>query len=335
MFIKKDILQVENWINNSKNIVITAHKSPVGDSIGSSLALHFFLKNLGINSTVCHPDKMPYYLSWIEGTKNILTYEQHENEVIEKMASADLIFCLDYNTTFRIGKMTEHLVNSLAKKVMIDHHQDPNNEFVDILFSDPKNSSTCELIYEFIEALEKLECIDDTVAIPMYTGIMTDTGSFRFPSTTARTHNIVGNLMTNGLNASSIHENTFDTNSLSKLKLNGYATSEKLVIIPNQKVAYISLSSQELKDLNYTKGDTEGLVNKALGINGIKMAAFFKEEGGYVKISFRGKGENHVNVLANENFEGGGHIYAAGGKFDGKLDDAIAKYVTVVEKYVK
>jgi len=231
--------------------------------------------------------------------------------------------------------MTEHLVNSLAKKVMIDHHQDPNNEFVDILFSDPKNSSTCELIYEFIEALEKLECIGDTVAIPMYTGIMTDTGSFRFPSTTARTHNIVGNLMTNGLNASSIHENTFDTNSLSKLKLNGYATSEKLVIMPNQKVAYISLSSQELKDLNYTKGDTEGLVNKALGINGIKMAAFFKEEGGYVKISFRGKGENHVNVLANENFEGGGHIYAAGGKFDGKLDDAIAKYVTVVEKYVK
>ena len=335
MFQKQDIKQVQNWINNSKNIVITAHKSPDGDSIGSSLALHHFLKNMGIESTICHPDKMPYFLEWMNGTDKILTLDKNETEVKDKLANADLIFCLDYNTPFRIGKMTEHLLNSSAKKVMVDHHQEPDTEFVDILFSDPKNSSTCQLIYEFIEKLEKLEYINDNVAQPMYCGIMTDTGSFRFPSTTAKTHNVVSALINGGLNTAKVHENTFDTNSLSKLKLNGYALSEKLVILPNQKVAYISLSNQELKDLNYTKGDTEGLVNKALGINGIKMAAFFKEDEGYVKISFRGKGENYVNILAKENFEGGGHIYAAGGKFDGKLDDAISRFVTVVDNFVK
>jgi len=335
MFAKQDITKVQEWINTSKNIVITAHKSPDGDSIGSSLALYHFLKNIGVESTICHPDKMPYFIEWMNGTKDILTLDKDEAIVKEKLASADLIFCLDYNTPFRIGKMTEHLVNSTAKKVMIDHHQEPDTEFVDVLFSDPKNSSTCQMIYEFIEELDMLEHIDDNVAAPMYCGIMTDTGSFRFPSTTAKTHDIVGKLIQNGLNTAKVHENTFDTNSLSKLKLNGYAISEKLVIMPNQKVAYISLSNQELKDLNYTKGDTEGLVNRALGINGIRMAAFFKEDEGYVKISFRGKGDNYVNILAKENFEGGGHVYAAGGKFDGKLEDAITKYVTVVEKYVK
>ena len=335
MFKKEDVNKVKDWISNSKNIVITAHKSPDGDSIGSSLALHFFLKNIGIDSTICHPDKMPYFLQWMNGTDEIKTLEQHEELVKSKFEKADLIFCLDYNTPFRIGKMTDLLVNSNAKKVMIDHHQEPDNEFVDILFSDPKNSSTCQLIYEFIEELNQLEYIDNNVATPMYCGIMTDTGSFRFPSTTAKTHNIVGHLIKNGLNTAAIHENTFDTNSLSKLKLNGYAIAEKLVIMPNKKVAYISLSNQELKSLNYTKGDTEGLVNKALGITGIKMAAFFKEDEGYVKISFRGKGDNFVNILAKENFEGGGHIYAAGGKFDGKLVDAISKFVTVVDKYVK
>lgn len=334
MFTKNDITLAKKLIDSSQKIVITSHKSPDGDSIGSSLALYYFLTNYGVNATICHPDKMPYFLSWLPGTDTITTLEQHPNDVKEALSNADLIFCLDYNHPSRIGKMGDLLIKSNAKKIMIDHHQDPDTQFVDILFSDPNNSSTCELIYEFITELGQTDLIDENVGTPMYCGIMTDTGSFRFPSTTSRTHQIISNLIEKGVKNSGVHENTFDTNSISKLKLNGYAIAEKLVIMPNSSVAYISLSNEELKRLNYTKGDTEGLVNVALGINGIKMAVFFKEDEGYVKISFRAKGNTYVNILAKDNFEGGGHVYAAGGKFDGKLEDAIQKFVTVVENYV-
>ena len=335
MFKQSDLDQSLNWIKSAKNIVITSHKSPDGDSVGSSLALYFFLKNLGIKSTICHPDKMPYFLQWIKGSDEILTLEQHQNEVNNQFKQADLIFCLDYNHPSRIGKMTDLLMASQAHKIMIDHHQNPDTQFVDILFSDSDNSSTSQLIYEFIEQLNLTNLIDENVGTPMYCGIMTDTGSFRFPSTTAKTHHIIADLITKGVQNSKIHENTFDTNSISKLKLNGYAISEKLVILPNKTVAYIALSQKELKDHNYIKGDTEGLVNVALGINGIKMAVFFKEDDGYVKISFRAKGDTYVNELAGEHFEGGGHIYASGGKFEGSLEKAIEKFVTVVDNYVK
>jgi len=335
MFNQKDLDKSLTWIKSAKNIVITSHKSPDGDSIGSSLSFYFFLKNLGINSTICHPDKMAYFLQWLEGSSDILTLEEHSDEVKTQFENADLIFCLDYNHPSRIGKMTELLVDSDAHKIMIDHHQNPDTDFVDILFSDPKNSSTSQLIYEYIEKLNYLDLIDSKVGTPMYCGIMTDTGSFRFPSTTAKTHKIIGDLINKGVNNSKIHENTFDTNSISKLKLNGYAISEKLVILPSKDVAYISLSAKELKDHKYTKGDTEGLVNVALGINGIKMAVFFKEDDGYVKISFRAKGNTFVNEMASTHFHGGGHIYASGGKFDGSLENAIQKFVTVVKNYVK
>ena len=335
MFKPSDLDQSLTWIKQANNIVITSHKSPDGDSVGSSLALYFFLKNLGVNSTICHPDKMPYFLEWIEGAENILTLEQHANDVKSHFKNADLIFCLDYNHPSRIGKMTDLLTQSNAHKIMIDHHQNPDTEFVDILFSDSDNSSTSQLIYEYIEQLNLTHLIDEKVGTPMYCGIMTDTGSFRFPSTTAKTHHIIADLISKGVQNSKIHENTFDTNSISKLKLNGYAISEKLVILPHLPVAYVALSQKELADYNYVKGDTEGLVNVALGINGIKMAVFFKEDDGYVKISFRAKGDTYVNEMASEHFEGGGHIYAAGGKFDGKLKDAIEKFVTVVHNYVK
>jgi phosphoesterase RecJ-like protein len=334
MFQQNDITTANDWIQSAKNIVITSHKSPDGDSIGSSLALQHFLNNLGIKSTICHPDKMPNFINWLEGSNDIKTLEQHPEIVKNELDKAELIFCLDYNHPSRIGRMRDFLTASSAKKIMIDHHQDPDTEFVDILFSDPKNSSTCEMIYEFIEQLGKADYIDEKVGTPMYCGIMTDTGSFRFPSTTARTHNIISSLINKGVNNSSVHERTFDTNSISKLKLNGYAIANNLVLIENDTVAYIHLSKEELAAHNYTKGDTEGLVNRALGITGIKLAVFFKEDDGIVKISFRSKGENYVNILAKENFSGGGHIYAAGGKFDGKLEDAVKKFVTVIPKYV-
>jgi phosphoesterase RecJ-like protein len=335
MFKSKDIVEALRLVNQSKNIVITSHKSPDGDSIGSSLALWHFLKQMGVNSTICHPDKMPYFLSWLPGADQIVTFEENQEQTTNLIHQADLIFCLDYNSPSRIGKIEPLLMDSKAKKIMIDHHQNPDVNFVDILFSDPDNSSTSQLIYEFIEALEKTDLINENVGTPMYCGIMTDTGSFRFPSTTAKTHLVIADLIEKGVKNSMIHEQVFDTNTISKIKLTGYALSEKLTLIENNTIGYIALTEAELKKFNYKKGDTEGLVNQILSIQGVKLAAFFKEEDQLIKISFRAKGNTYVNVLAGKNFNGGGHVYAAGGRYEGKLDDAVKKFVTVAPKYVK
>ncbi len=330
-----DINLAQKRIEQAQHIIITSHKSPDGDSVGSSLGLYHYLKKLDKKITICHPDEMPYFLQWIEGADQILNYDHHQNEVKSAFDAADLIFCLDYNHPSRIGKMEELLVNSNAFKIMIDHHQNPKVEAFDLIFSDPENSSTSQLIYEFIEASNQTDYIDPKVGTPIYCGIMTDTGSFRFPSTTAKTHLIIADLIEKGVKNSEIHEKVFDTNTISKLKLTGFALSEKLNLIENNTIGYISLNQEELKKYNYKKGDTEGLVNQILSISGVKMAAFLKAEEGIIKMSFRAKGNTYVNELAAEHFSGGGHIYAAGGKFEGKLEQAIEKFVTIAKTYVK
>ena len=334
MFDKAKIETVKNWLQSTPNIVITAHKSADGDSIGSSLALYQFLKKIGHNPVICHPDKMPNFYEWLDDSEKIITYENQNQLVSQACETADIIFCLDYNHPSRVGNMEPILTNSKAKKIMIDHHQNPAEDAFDLLFSFPKKSSTCELIYEFIVALDLEKEIDEKIGNPIYCGIMTDTGSFRFPSTSARTHQIISNLILAGVKNHSIHEQVFDVNTMSKIKLNGYAMSEKLTVLETVPVAYIALSAEELKSYNAGKGDTEGLVNKALSISGIKMAVFLKEDSGYIKISFRSKGDTYVNELAQHHFEGGGHIYAAGGKYDGNINEAIEKLVTLLPDYV-
>jgi phosphoesterase RecJ-like protein len=334
MFEYKEIQEIEKWLANKPNIVITAHKSADGDSIGSSLSLYQFLKKQGHAVSICHPDKMPNFFTWLTDADQILTFDEGKANVEKLLADADIIFCLDYNHPSRVGDMQAALENAKAKKIMIDHHQKPCEEAFDILFSFPKISSTSELIYEFIAALNQESIIDETIGTPIYCGIMTDTGSFRFPSTTARTHQIIANLITKGVKNHTIHENVYDVNTISRIKINGFAMSEKLTVLQNLPVAYIALSADELREFNATKGDTEGLVNKALSIKGIKMAIFLKEDSGYIKMSFRSKGQTYVNEMARMHFEGGGHIYAAGGKFEGTIEAAIQKIVTLLPDYV-
>lgn len=330
-----DIKTTFDWLKESKHIVITSHKSPDGDSIGSSLGLYWFLKSIGISSTICHPDKMPHFLSWLEGADHILSFDNNENEVTQKLNEADLIFSLDYNHPSRIGLLEPLFKESKAKKVMIDHHQSPDTSSFDILFSDTESCSTSQLIYEFFEGLGKTDVVNETSGTPLYCGIMTDTGSFRFPSTTAKTHRIIASLIEKGVKNSQVHEKVFDSNSVNRLQLNGYALSSKLNLIMDGEVGYIALSQDELNRFDYQKGDTEGLVNQILSIKGVKLAVFFKEDENMIKISFRSKGNTYVNELAREYFNGGGHVYAAGGRFIGHLDQAIDKFVTTAPKYVK
>lgn len=326
--------QLLDWIESAKHLLITAHKGPDGDSIGSSLALFHYLKQKKEEVFVCHPDKAPSFLSGTPGSSSILTVEEHPKAVEDHFAKADLIFCLDYNTPARIGKMAPLMDRSSAKKAMIDHHRDPDPTFCDLLFSDIAASSTSQLIYELIAAFADLDAITLDIGSALYTGIVTDTGSFQFSSTRPKTHRIVADLIERGVDHGKIHERVFGNYSLHRIQLNSYALLEKLVLLLDAKTAYLSLTAAELTQFQAVKGDTEGLVNQALAIQGVQLAVFLKEEEGIIKISFRSQGAIPVNELARHHFDGGGHLNASGGRFLGSMERAIQKLVAALPEFV-
>jgi len=322
-------------ILNSTNIVITSHKSPDGDSLGSSLSLYHFIKKFNPNVAICHPDEAPHYFDWITDISKIKLFETNKDEVIKIIQEADLIFCLDFNDFKRLGDDFGDLVQkSDAKKVMIDHHQNPSiNSFISI--SDTTIASTSELIFELIFQTDNLLAMDAPIAEMLYMGIMTDTGSFRFPSVSSRTHEIISILLKVKINHSKIHEKIYDSNSLDKIRLKSYAIVEKLEVLPKYLTGIISLTKKELERFNYKKGDTEGLVNSILSIENILVAAIFIEHKDGIKISFRSKGRFFVNELANKHFNGGGHKYAAGGFSSEKLEQAVNRFKKLIAKNEK
>ena len=322
-------------IQNAKNIVITSHRSPDGDSIGSSLGLYQFIKSMGKEAVICHPDPAPNFLLWVDDVDKIINAEEHIGQVEELVSKADLIFALDYNGLGRLGEPMQDIVgNASAMKIMIDHHLYPE-DFAQITYSDSTICSTSQMVYELIVSSQYSTNVNAKIGTPLYLGILTDTGSFRFPSVTPRTHRIVAELIEAGVIHHEIHEKVFDQNTMNKLKLRGYATSEKLNVIHNGKVAYISLTEEELSRFEYEKGDTEGLVNVALSIVGVQSAALFTESNGKIKISFRAKGTYEVNKLANDHFSGGGHKYASGGISYTSMEETIEKYKSVLNDYFK
>lgn len=324
--------EIQQLIDATDKVVITTHKSPDGDAIGSSLALYHFLKKLGKQVTVIVPDAFPVFLNWMVGTEQILYYDRDTTEADEKINEANIIFSLDYNALSRIADLGDAIGKTTAKKIVIDHHQNPQ-EFADHYIVDTTCCSTSQLIYEFIENYNRLDLMDKNIGECIYCGIMTDTGSFRFPSTTAKTHRIIAHLLELGVEGSKIHEEVYDTYSANRLQLLGYALTEKMKVFPEINAAYISLTQEELKRFGFKKGDTEGLVNYPLSINGIKMAVLITEKDKDVSMSFRSKGNFYVNKLANKHFEGGGHIYAAGGRSLLSLADTITKFEQVLQEY--
>jgi len=320
-------------ISAANKIVITAHKSPDGDSIGSSVGLYRFIQKLNKEVSICHPDKAPTYLQWLEGVEDILVFEENADAVREKLAEADVLICLDYNDFSRVGKdMQEELEKFDKQIILIDHHLNPA-PITDLILSETEVCSTCQLVYEVIAQSNQKHLLDTNIVTPLYLGIVTDTGSFRFPSVEARTHQIIAEMIELGLIHYKVHENTFDNNTVDRLKLRGFATSEKLELLHNNKVALISLSQAELNRFNYQKGDTEGLVNMALSVDGINAAILLTEQDDLIRMSFRGKGVYEVNIIANEQFGGGGHKYAAGGSSTLSLNDTIAKLKEQIPNY--
>ncbi len=332
---KKDsFLKFRNLLKSSKNIAIITHWSPDGDAMGSSLALYLFLKKLKKNVSVIVPNEYPDFLKWLPGDKKVINFSKNGKKAVSTLDKSDLIFTLDFNSYKRIEKLGEILAKTKAPKVLIDHHQQAD-DYASYYFYDVKACSTCELIYDFIVGLNGKKLIDKQIASCLYTGLMTDTGSFRYPSVTANTHLVISELLKTGIIPANIHSAIYDTYSEERMKLLGYSLSEKMTILKNLPVAYIALSANELKKFNFKKGDTEGLVNYPFSIKGIKVCVLFNESEEGVKISFRSKGKIDVNKFARSYFNGGGHINAAGGKSMDSLDNTVNKFIDLVKGLVK
>jgi phosphoesterase RecJ-like protein len=323
----------QRLILNADRIVVTTHKSPDGDAIGSAMAMHHFLRSLGKKPTTILPDAAPDFLHWVTDYNECVIAEEDAVKAATHIAEADLIFSLDYNHLPRTGdSVSAMLEKSTAPFILIDHHQQPG-EFPVVTYSDTSACSTCEMVFRFIEQCGWIGHLNLDIAACIYLGIMTDSGSFRFHSVSYDTHRIAGELIALGLDHAEIHRNVYDTNLMDKLKLIGYALSEKLVVMPEHSTAFISLDKEELKRYNYRQGDTEGLVNQALSIRGVKMAAFFREGNNEIKASFRSKGTFDVNTFSRSHWQGGGHINAAGGMSTDSMHDTLQKFRELTIRY--
>lgn len=312
MKIKNSESQIKTLIEESSSCVIIPHKNPDGDALGSCLALNHFLLKKGLNSIVISPNDYPSFLKWMPGETKILNFEKESTKAVQKIENADLIFTLDFNDLSRSGIMCDNIKVANGKIIMIDHHEKPK-EYADLKLSDPEIGSTCEMIYNLINYIDS-GIINSDIASCLYTGIMTDTGSFRFPSTTSGTHHVIAKLIEKGANNSEIHQNIYDTFSFNRLKLLGVALKniQKLDSLP---YIIITLNQTELDECSFKKGDTEGFVNYGLSIKGIELSVILIEskEDGIIKMSFRSKGDFSVNIFAEKYFCGGGHHNAAGG----------------------
>lgn len=322
-------------LKKSENIVIVTHFNPDGDAMGSSLALYNYLVKTGKNVSVITPNDYPDFLQWLPGNKKVIEYSNHPKKATGLIAKCDLIFTLDFNNYSRLEGLGDLLKDSAAAKILIDHHQQPDN-YATLMYHDVKACSTCELIYEFIVGLGGKSMIDREIASCLYTGIMTDTGSFRFDSVTPVTHHILAHLLETGIVPSDIHSAIYDTYSESRVRLLGYCLTEKMVVLPEYHTAYIALSEEELNRFQHKKGDTEGIVNYPFSIKGIRFCAFFSVGEGKVKISFRSKGKFDVNQFARKHFNGGGHINAAGGRGNvNNLAATIKEFLALLPDYKK
>ncbi|ASV28909.1 DHH family phosphoesterase [Maribacter cobaltidurans] len=322
-------------LSSQKRIAIVPHKNPDGDAIGSTLALSHYLSKKGHKTHVLAPNDFPKFLKWMPGAHEILNFERHNTETKKYIAEAELIFTLDFNDFGRVGQMAGCLENASGDFIMIDHHQQPS-DYALITYSDVSMSSTCEMVYTLIDSLGDNDLIDKDIANCIYTGIMTDTGSFKFKATTSKTHRVVADLMDKGADNVEIHQWVYDTNSPSRLHLLGCAL-KNLVILEEFNTAYITLTQEELDRFNYEKGDTEGFVNYGLTLDNIRFAVIFIEnkEEGIFKISFRSAGSFSVNEFARNHFDGGGHINAAGGKSERPLQETIDFFVSLLPQYKK
>jgi bifunctional oligoribonuclease and PAP phosphatase NrnA len=328
---KSRFSDLKKAIGKAKNISIFTHTNPDGDAMGSSLGLYHYLKKKGKAVKVIVPNSFPGFLEWMPGSRQVMVFEGGEAAVRRQVERSDLLFVLDFNNYSRLDMLGVYLNESKAPKILIDHHRQPDTCF-DLYFHDVHASSTAELVYDLICGIDSPKVFDKKMATSLFTGVMTDTGTFRFPSTTEKTFTIAAQLIRAGADNAQIYDRVYDDYSASRLKLLGYCL-DKLVFLPEYRAAYIAIAEEELRRFNFKKGDTEGVVNQALSVRGIVFSAFFSERDGEVRISFRSKGKFDVNKFSRAHFGGGGHVNAAGGKSKEALESVISKFVQLLPQY--
>jgi len=326
----QDIQAIQLLLSTPKKIAIIPHRGPDGDAMGSTLGLyHFLLKNNHF-PVVISPNEFPDFLAWMPGSETVKVYEKDKENCTTLLEDAELVFTLDFNALHRTGEMEHALAKLKAPFIMIDHHQKPD-DYATFTYSDTSFGSTCEMIYNFISFLGKKEAIDKTIGTCIYTGILTDSGSFRFPKTTGTTHRIIAELIDLGVENTEIPNLLFDNSSFGRLQLLGRAL-QNMKVLPDHQTAYTTLTQNELNSFDYVKGDTEGIVNYGLSIKGIVFTAIFIEnkEEKIIKISFRSQGDFDVNQFARDHFNGGGHRNAAGGKSVVSMEETVRKFENLV-----
>ncbi len=321
-------------ISSPKKIFITTHVKPDADALGSSLGLANYLIKKGHDVCVVTPSDYPSFLNWMEGNESVLDFSHPDqvDQVKKKLEEAEVIFCLDFSVLNRVNELGELIRASDAFVVNIDHHQDPE-DFADFRIWSTKAAATCELVYEMIVDLGDKDLIDKGIAECLYAGIMTDTGGFRHPNTTKNVHLVVAELLELGADTSQIANWIYDSNSVNRLKFIGFAISRRLVVREDLHLAYFAISKKDLKKYQSQTGDTEGLVNYALSLEGIKVAALFSEREDGIKISFRSCTDVAVNKFAAAYFNGGGHKNAAGGKSELGLKETVQLFESLIEEH--
>lgn len=322
---------ISQLLSSPKRIAITTHLRPDGDAIGSSLGLWHFLQALGHKAKVVAPTDYPEFLKWLPGTSEVVIATEDLDHAKWTMEGADIIFCLDFNALQRVQDLETAVKESEAKKIMVDHHLDPAG-FEDFRYWDPTASSTAELIYRMIDEMGHSKLVTAEMAECLYTGIMTDTGSFRFTSTSPAVHRIVANLMETGISVNAIYDRIMASSTVDRLRFLGHCLSERLVYKPEFKTAYITVPQDVFRKYNVKTGDTEGLVNYPLSMKNVNLGVMLTVQDNLVKLSFRSRGGVNSTLLAAE-FDGGGHFYASGGRSTLSIEDTEKKLLQVLDTY--
>lgn len=329
------LVQMNQLISNANNILITCHKSPDGDAIGATLAWAEYLTSIGKESTMIVPDQFPDFLTWLPNSQKIVRYDKHREKCDMLFKIADLIFCLDYNTPSRVDEMEQSLVNSPANRVLIDHHLKPEVPAV-LTISQPEACSTCELIFRIVWQMGAFEQQTRHFAVPVYCGMMTDTGGFLYNSTRCEIYFIISQLLTKHIDKDRIYRNVYHNYSEDRIRLMGYVLYEKLVYIPEYNAAFYTLTKDELRRFHFIKGDAEGLVNIPQQIKGLKLSISLREDTdkpNIIWVSLRSVDDFPCNLMAEQFFNGGGHLNASGGRINGTMQDAIETVRKAIEAF--
>lgn len=324
----QNLEQLREVLSKPKHILITSHTNPDGDALGSSLGLYHYLKKQGHKVTIVIPTELPEFLNWMLDFDKVLVFETTQTFSTQIIKQAEVIFALDYNGLGRIEGMGSLVGESKAYKVLIDHHLDPEN-FTHATLSDTAASSTCQLIYEFIEMLGDSEAIDIDILNALYVGILTDTGGFHY-ATSARLFHVVAKMMEKGVDSNKISDLVFNSYTIKSFNLLTHCLANCLELMEDCNVGIISVSQADHRRFNIQRGDLEGIVNYVLKIRTMRCAVIITERKDIVKISMRSKGDFSVQEICSKYFNGGGHKNASGGSIQKPFKEVIQMFKDLV-----